>query len=462
MSQTTVNNRQLSGRGLQLDQYLQAQMKKASAQVRLVDLFTSLMTLLAGLLGSLFLVAVIDAWVFELTPWLRWGILLAILAGAAAFTIWSIVPLLIRRINPVYAARVVESARPEIKNSLINYLLLRSQQRDTSRRVLEIVGARAANEISGVEVGNTVDKSQTVRIAVVLTAVVIGLGLYKILSPKDPFQTFARVLAPSSDVARPARVRISQVDPGNTTAWFGQPLSISAKVSGQFAYEPVRLVFSTSDGQIVDERIQMQPSAAVGDRWQTLLKTDGRGVGHSLVYYIEAGDGRTADYKVELKSTPMLSVDSITYQPPAYTGLAEQRVTGTSVIQAIEGAMVELEAVANTPLQSAVLELLRKQSGDQYDIVNTVSMEKLDDLRARCKFRLQLDSNRQSARYSHYRLSMITADGQRSESPGNCPIRVIPDLAPEIQVVEPLAEELSVPVNSRIQFTVRAGIRILS
>ena len=51
---------------------------------------------------------------------------LAVLVG---FSLWYLAmhvgPLLIRTINPAYAARTIEEATPTLKNSLINFLLLR-------------------------------------------------------------------------------------------------------------------------------------------------------------------------------------------------------------------------------------------------------------------------------------------------------------------------------------------------
>ncbi len=455
MSQTTTAPAQLSNRARQLDQYLLDQMNKTRAQVRLIDLFTAIMTLLACLTGALFLVALIDGWLIELSSWMRWTVLIALLAGGLVHTLLVIVPLVIRRINPVYAAKVVESARPEIKNGLINYLLLRGQGQAAPQRVVELVGTRAANDISGIEVANTVDKSRTIRIALLLTLVVAGLGLYKVFSPKDPFQTFVRILAPAADVARPARVVISNVRPGDTTAWFGQPLQISANIDGQFDHESVEVVWSTVDGQIVDKRVAMSRSADLRT-FTANLGTDERGVGHSLTYRIVAGDGRSSEYRVDLKSTPMLSVDTITYRPPSYTGLPERRETGTSEIRDLEGTTVHIEAVSNTPLESAELELLSRRGDGQFASEATVAMEKIDEFHAQCKFRLQLGPNRQDPRFTHYRLNMVTADHQRSIPPNTSTIRVIPDLAPVIQVLRPDVQELDVPVNSRIQFDLRA------
>ena len=277
MSQSTINER-----NARLDHYLQTQMRKTGNQVRMIDLFTCSMKLLAGILAGMFLLAIIDGWVFELPVWARWLSLLSILGGTIAFFFLSILPLLIRKINPVYAAKVVEEAQPEMKNSLINYLLLRQETGKVSRRVVEMVGSKAANDISGIPVENTVDKSHTIRAALILTALVFLMGSYKVFSPKDPFQSIARIIAPASAISKPALVSIENVAPGDTEVFFGQDLEITAQIEGAFDEETARVLFSTMDGQIVDREIRMKRTER--NQFAAQLSTGDRGIEQSLRY----------------------------------------------------------------------------------------------------------------------------------------------------------------------------------
>lgn len=459
MAQSIANNREPAGPAHQLDVYLQRQMSRASGQVRLFELFSAILLLIGGILGSLFLVALVDAWVIELRPWMRWLVLISLVGGAAAWTVLVIVPLMIRRINPVYAARMVELARPEIKNGLINYLLLRSVERTgqpISRRVIELVGSRAAHDISGVEISETIDKSRSVRAAMFLVLVLGAFAAYLFLSPKSPFQTIARVLAPSADLARPARVRIFEVQPGDAVAFFGQPVTISAKVTGRFAEEPVSVVYSTTDGQVINATVGMQPSESADESWSVVLRTDERGVGQSLTYHVEAGDGKSSTYSLIVKSTPMLTVDRIEYRFPEYTRLPELRETGNPEIHGLEGTSVTVHAVANTELKQARLELLNRIREDNYEVVGTVPLQVADKKNASGSFQLQLDTRRQGQLWSHYRLELTTTDGTRGDPGTTFPIRVIPDLAPEIQILEPGQPEVTLPLNSRLRFFIRA------
>ncbi len=436
----------------QLDRYISQQMQKTGAQVRLFDLFTACLTAVSGLFAALFLLAIIDAWVFELGTVGRWLSFIAVIGGTSYYVARHILPLVLRRINPVYSAKVVEQSQPSLKNNLINYVLLRKQRERVPRPIIEAVGHRAAHGISGIPVENTVDKSQTIHMAIVLTVLVVVFGAYKIVSPKDPFRSFARVLAPGYKMSRPSRVLISNVQPGDTNVYFGQSLEVSAQISGQVLDRQVKLVYSTDDGQIVDGEIPMERKNSTGV-FAAELKTSSTGIEQGLTYRLVAGDGRTDDYRVTVKSAPTLTVDSIHYQPPAYTGL-DPHESANPDIEAIEGTRITIDAEANTDIKTAYVELLQPDSDRA---VSTVSMNVQPPNRAVGEFVLHLDSIRERQKYSHYQLRFITGDGQRNEPNARYSIRIIPDLAPEVQILEPVDSRISVPANSRVRFKVRAS-----
>ncbi len=436
----------------QLDRYISQQMQKTGAQVRLFDLFTACLTAVSGLFAALFLLAIIDAWVFELGTVGRWGSFIAVIGGTSYYVARHILPLVLRRINPVYSAKVVEQSQPSLKNNLINYVLLRKQRERVPRPIIEAVGHRAAHGISGIPVENTVDKSQTIHMAIVLTVLVVVFGAYKIVSPKDPFRSFARVLAPGYKMSRPSRVLISNVQPKDTNVYFGQSLEVSAQISGQVLDRQVKLVYSTDDGQIVDGEIPMERKNSTGV-FAAELKTSSTGIEQGLTYRLVAGDGRTDDYRVTVKSAPTLTVDSIHYQPPAYTGL-DPHESANPDIEAIEGTRITIDAEANTDIKTAYVELLQPDSDRA---VSTVSMNVQPPNRAVGEFVLHLDSIRERQKYSHYQLRFITGDGQRNEPNARYSIRIIPDLAPEVQILEPVDSRISVPANSRVRFKVRAS-----
>src|SRR5207237_4277348 len=73
---------------------------------------------------ALFLVAALVDHFFGLGTPGRVLALAVLIGGSVYFLVINVVPLLVRTINPAYAARTIEEATPTLKNSLINFLLL--------------------------------------------------------------------------------------------------------------------------------------------------------------------------------------------------------------------------------------------------------------------------------------------------------------------------------------------------
>ena len=197
------------------DLFIQKRLEQTRRQVRLVDVASNTMLLAVVSLLFFLAVALLDHWVFPrgLNFLARLG-LFALWVGAAGVFVWrSLVPPLASRINPVFAAQTIEDGRPTLKNSLINFLLLRASagHRAGGLRAME---HRAAADLLKVPVNRAVDRGRIVQLACVLAGVVAVFALYLALSPKNPLVSAARVLWPWSSVPAPTRVHIERGRPG--------------------------------------------------------------------------------------------------------------------------------------------------------------------------------------------------------------------------------------------------------
>ncbi len=339
-------------------QVVQEQIDRARFHVRLVEIATAVTQMVAGVLAFLLIVTLIDHWVVGLSLTWRLVAFALLLVGSAAFAIRRVVPCLTRPINPVYAARAIEQAAPSLKNSLINFLLLRSR-RDSLRPVIFAgVERQAAADLASVDVDAAVDRSPLIHVGYVLAALVLVLGTYKIISPKDPFQSVARVVAPWKPIPRPSRVQIRQLRPGSTEVYRGETLEVSALVDGLDEDESVILRYSTEDGQAIDRELSLQQSED-SPRYRVALTTGDWGIQESLTYHLQAGDSRTEDYRVLLKDAPTITLKTIEYDYPDYTQWPKEVITGRGDLKALEGTRVRLEAVANQPIRTAYLELFQ-------------------------------------------------------------------------------------------------------
>jgi len=238
----------------QTEVVIEQQLRKTQLQVKAVDIAAGLLELGTGGLVYLLAAAVLDQWVLSggLGFWGRLILLIGLLVAGGWYFVGVVLPPLIQRINPLYAAHTIEESQHSLKNSLLNFLLLRRQRTVVPEVVYQAVQQRAAADLSGVQGETVVDRAHIIRLGYVLAGVVAVFGLYLLLSPKNPFTSVARVMWPWADIAAPTRVTIRDIEPGNTVAFHGEHLDISAEVDGLDADESVMVYYTTSDGQSVD------------------------------------------------------------------------------------------------------------------------------------------------------------------------------------------------------------------
>src|SRR4029079_873427 len=228
----------------------------------------------------------------------------------------------VRRINPVYAAATIEQSKPTLKNSLVNLLLFRTSGKGAPPALLEAMEEQAATTLAHLPAESAVDQSRLIRIGYVGLAALALCAIYKVASPKDPFATVRRVIMPWADINAPSRVSIRDVQPGDVKAFRGEPVVVSADVHG-LRGAPVTLYYSTSEGDIFDQAVEMRVPAS-DFRYSASIPAGKDGLQQRLSYRIEADDARTRSFNVEVQAAPTIVVDSIAYHYPSYTKLVDK------------------------------------------------------------------------------------------------------------------------------------------
>ena len=447
--------------------YVNQQLEKTRKQVKIVDLIAGGLVLIAFVVGFLILAALVDGWIWPLSRLARWGCLVFLIFGCVAYTLIAIVPLLLKRINPDYAAKMIEEAKPSFKNSLLNYVSLRKQPESIKPAIFDAVSRQAAANLATVPEDATVDRSKLIRLGFVLVGLTLFVVGYKMLSPKDPLQTVARIVFPSGKIAKPAVVRIEDVQPGDTKVFFGEQLEVTAIVRGSHSPEDVRLVYSTLDGQLVDQAIIMSADRD-SNQYRAELSMAGGGIQQSLTYQVIARDGASPEYKVTVQPNPAIAIESLVLQPPAYTKMRERTLVGQGDIDAIEGTKVTVHAVANLPIQLAYIELLNEVTeanepiseldyDSRYRLAATAVQMESDGKFATGSFLAALNSSGDRPIASHYRIRFVSTEDDRNRQPNVYPIRIIPDLAPEIRFRNPDTREIEIPVNGDFPILLEAN-----
>jgi hypothetical protein len=438
---------------IEYDRYIDGQLHRTRKQVKGVDLASSVMLLAVGSLVYLMVLALVDHWVVKggLSNGGRIAAFVVLAVGVAAFVLFRLLPLALRRVNPVFAAYTIERHRPGLKNSLINFLLLRSGSDRLPERIYEAMEVQAANALHTAHAEVAVDRTPLIRLLLALVAVVFFVAIYALFSPKNPLTSFRRVMSPWADVAPPTRVMIRDIQPGNASGFHDQHVAVSAQIDGERPDEPITLRYSTVDGQVVGRAVPMT-KAGNAYRHSAELPPDNLGLQQDLEYWIEAGDAFSPHYKIKVDTAPTITVEEIEYQYPDYAELAPRKVDRHGDIQALAGTRITLRAKANQVIRQANLDF-------ECDGRNDLDMQ-VEGTKATVSFPLVWNDNLRRGEHESYQLRFRNEDGHENPKPIRYSIEVIRDLPPEVEFVEPEldpAKDLVVPPGKPVRFTVQAG-----
>ncbi|MGH6738161.1 MAG: hypothetical protein ACREDY_03850, partial [Bradyrhizobium sp.] len=315
------------------------------------------MLLAVASLVYLMLLALLDHWVVKggLSAAGRMTAFGVLIAGVAAFAVFRLLPLALRRVSPVYAAYTIERHRPGLKNSLINFLLLRSGSDRVPERIYEAIEVQAANALSSAHAEVAVDRRPLIRLLLALMATIFFVAMYAVFSPKNPFTSFRRVMSPWTDVAPPTRVMIRDIQPGDASGFHDQHVAVSAQIDGERPGEQVTLRYSTVDGQVVGRAVPMtKPESAY--RHAAELPPDNLGLQQDLEYWIEAGDAFSPHYKIKVDTAPTIIVEEVEYEYPKSAELPSRKESRHGDLQALAGTRVTLRAKANQLIRQANLD----------------------------------------------------------------------------------------------------------
>jgi hypothetical protein len=432
------------------EDFIQQRLHYTRRQVKVVDVASGLMILAVGTLAFLLGVAVLDHWVIDhglgffsrLLLWLAW-------VGVAGTYFWLyVLPPLLRRINPIFAAHTIEQSQPSLKNSLINFLLLRGHRQEVPTAVYQAIEHRAAADLSQVQIDSAVDRGRVLHLSYALAVAVAVFALYLAVSPKNPLVSAIRVLWPWSGLAAPTRVAIQDILPGDSVAFHGDTVDISADVTGLRDGETVMLLSSTLDGQVVDQPVAMTRSGE-GSRFQCVLPPGNVGLQQDLTYRITAGDATTRPFHIEVQIAPSITVDRVDYHFPKYTEMPDRTVTDQGDVRALEGTVVTIHATANQEIKEAKIDL--NCAG-----LRSLRM-KVQGTTATGQFTLGFEpTNPTQPLYHCYQVLFTDAAGRANRRPIRYQVETVRDLPPEVQIVHPQEEDASVAADGQLEIRVRA------
>ena len=438
----------------EFDEYISYQLRKTQSGIRSTDICTALCGAAVFVISYLLVFVVLDHWVVAggFGNGMRAVLLVGMIVGTLAWIGWKVVWPFFRRVNSLYAAKALEEASPELKSTLLNYVDLRSAQREVAPAIIDSMEKRAAVTLSHAEVDDAIDRSMLLRLSYALLAAVVLFSVYSVVSPKKVWPSIVRIFAPTSEVSVSTQTAFLSVDPGDTKVLAREFLTVTADLSGEVPAD-VTLLYTTSDQQFVDEAVSMREVEAGLKRYQCILKGDGgEGLLQGLSYRIVAGDASTKTYNVAVAQPPSATVDELRYSFPDYMELPPEIPVGSN-IDTWEGAEIEIAATANMVIESAKLQFsdeaefpvrceeIRMEVGSDGTSVTGLWQPIIRDDGTYPKF---------------YRVQCRTKDNATDLTPVVHSIQIRPDEKPEVSTLQPRGD-MEVAVNATIPLLINAS-----
>ena len=415
---------------------LSQELAQVTSRIRVTDLLSGGLTLVALVLGYT-LVAVLADKLFDLPPWARFtglGVFLVALAAAGWF---SVVRPLRSRINPRYAARKVEQTLADGKNAVINWVDL--QDKNLPESVRAAVGAKAAEGVADAEVAGVAESRRVLVLLASVGLLVAGLAVFFLLVKSAPFFSLVnRAYNPFTTAGIATRTAITLEEPagGDVTVTSGDSVTVRVTLAGSLpdtkSPERARLLVRYNPESEEFEEVDLEAS---GSKREFAVKLLPSVLQNGVRYRVAAGDARTAEFAVTVRTKPLLRDFAVKYEYPAYTRLETEATTDPRV-EGYRGTQITLIAHANRPVKDARLTI----EGLATPVAGVVSPETPEAVAF--KFALEESSN--------YRVTWTASDGEVSESAAY-PIRVLVDKAPDVAISLPKEEETALPADGLLK-----------
>ena len=448
------------------DSFLAGQIERTVGQIQRVEWFAmgaQLATLaLAGILIGIFL----DHWVFSggLSVKGRLVVAFGVLFVLLVTLIRRMIPLLIRRVNPLFAASVLEGGRGNKKNFIINWFLLRNRSDDPKtnstelgRAVLQGVVRQANEEVSELPDELPVDHSAIIRWGIVFTCLVAVLAVYSIVSPKNPITSIERLFFPVSKIQAPLSVQFLEIKPGDVSIFAGDTMVIEAEIAG-VGKKPVFFSWTTDDRRLVDRTLPME--FVSGNMYKLLFPTGVEGLTEPISYRVLVGlpgksENYSPSYRVTVRQPMAIAVERLKISFPEYTNHSPLIVENSGDIRALWGSTIEVVARANAPLKSAFF--LPRQNEE---LARTMALDASDPLRARLTFIPQKENDvpSQEPTFAPHDTWSILCHDQKdnaNRSPAVYSLEMYDDLPPNVTWESTPDGQPKIPLNSSFSVKVR-------
>lgn len=297
-------------------------------------------------------------WTDQPPVMLRWAVL--ILAGTALLAAagWFVLRAAIWRMNPAQTARFIEASIPELRNDLINTVLLSDDESQTSPELVQLAIHEAALKAQRIDVRQSISRRPLTISAITAFIATCAVVSFAVLQPGPMKRGLMGAIAPTRYVQRVNQVELLSLSPADgSTCFVGEPISITAAIDN-----PDNTPYQ---GEVIF-RNPAAVRAMTASEDHTTFVLGARKFEQSFEFAVKIGQSRWPTdkeyYKVNVLQRVRIDGLDLHYEYPSYTGLKSTTVRNApGAIEAPIGTRVTVTLRTHSPVKSVVLE--RQEAG---------------------------------------------------------------------------------------------------
>ncbi|MCD4669943.1 MAG: hypothetical protein K8S14_05815, partial [Actinomycetia bacterium] len=228
---------------------------------------------------------------------------------------------ILRKQNDAQTARFVEQAIPELRNNLINSVLLSQDTEQQQAGLVQLAIREAADDTRKVNFKKSISTRPVRRwslAALISCAILVG---FAILQTGPLTRGLLAVMAPGAYVPNRGTVELLELSPGDTTIFAGQSVTLSARVRNDRG--------QTLKGEVIFDDGRKSQAMLAGGAYSVFTLPLGR-VDQTFRYAVRIGDTRWPRDKPFYTVNIIQAVDvediRIGLKHPAYTGLKDEEL----------------------------------------------------------------------------------------------------------------------------------------
>jgi hypothetical protein len=318
--------------------------------LRLVAAGLALLTVVAGCV--LLLALALGYWPDQPPALLRW----MLLAGTSLAVLFSLVWLPLRAVlwrqNAAQTARFIEQHLPEVRNDLINSLLLAGDAHQPSGELVQEAISEAYRHSARIDLDRSVSLRSVKRRGAWAGAAVVVLAAVAVFQG-GPLRRGLAGAIPTRYVPRHNGIELLELLPGDATRFAGEPLTIQARIENNKARR--------WSGQVLIEGREQPLAMEASDGFCAFTAPMGP-VSETFRYAVRIGDSRWPRrkpfYTVTVLQRVRIEGLDIEYSYPPYTRLKNRIQTNApdGSIEAPMGTDVKLTLRLGGPVPQVLLE----------------------------------------------------------------------------------------------------------